>query len=60
MTGDLDHLTGVELMPAPAIMDEVIGGGHLHVPLHHVPIGVLRIEVNERMGLNKLEVRYSS
>jgi hypothetical protein len=60
LAADFDHLAGVELVPVPSVVNQVIGGGHLHVPLGDIAIFILHIEENERMRLNELKVRYGS
>ena len=45
---------------APAVPGQVVWCGQLDEPLFNITAFVLHIQSYERMGLNKLEIRYRS
>src|SRR5690348_10761273 len=58
LTAHFDCLAGVELMAVPSVVNQVIGRGHLHVPLGDISIRVLNVKEDERMRLDELELGY--
>src|ERR1700681_3081862 len=57
MAGDGDFVAGMQLMAVPAIVNEVVWRGHFDEPLLNIAVRILDVEKNQRMRLDKLEIR---